>query len=316
MKIKRICMTGGTGFVGRSLANRLSAAGYQLRILTRSREASRDNLILLPGVDLVETDIHKPENLERHFADCQAVINLVGILNERGRDGSGFQHAHVALTEKIIAACHARDIPRILHMSALNADAKTGPSYYLRSKGQAEDLLRAETALKVSIFRPSVIFGRQDDFFNRFAKLLRLSPLFFPLACANARFAPVYVEDVSTAFLHALEDRHSYGRGFSLCGPAVYTLQELVQYTAECLDLGTRIIPLGRGLSRLQGAVFDFVPGKPFSTDNFLSATVDSVCEENDLDKLGIHAQALEGVVPTYLCSAYQRARYDVFRQH
>ena len=316
MKIKRICMTGGSGFVGRSLANQLSSAGYKVRILTRQRESNRSKLILLPGVELIETNIHEEANLVHHFQDCQAVINLVGILNEKGRRGSGFPAAPVTLAEKIARACEQTGIRRVLQMSALNADAKKGPSYYLRSKGEAEDLLLQNKALDVTVFRPSVIFGAEDSFFNRFAGLLLFSPLFFPLACPASKFAPVYVENVAQAFLRVLEEPQSFAKTYSLCGPRVYTLQELVEYTAACKGSRARIIPLSAGLSRLQAMIFDFVPGKPFSTDNFHSASVDSVCENNDLATLGIEAQSLEGVVPFYLQGLNQRARYDQFRRH
>jgi len=316
MLIKQICILGGTGFVGRSLANRLTQSGYGLRILTRNRERNKDNLILLPAVELVEADVHDAEQLHRQFAGCDAVINLVGILNERGRHGSGFRQVHVELTGKIIEACAANNIRRLLHMSALNADADRGPSHYLKSKGAAEDLAHAAIRLgiKVTSFRPSVIFGREDSFFNRFARLLQITPLCFPLACAGSRFAPVYVGDVAETFAQALSDPDCYGRRYNLCGPKVYTLQELVNYTATCIGVKRYIIPLNNLLSRIQGAVFDFVPGKPFSTDNYLSATVDSVCDCNDLTRFVSLPMAVEAVVPQYLSHRSQRARYYQFR--
>src|SRR5690606_4508306 len=128
---------------------------------------------------------------------------------------------------------------------------------------------------KVTSFRPSVIFGPGDSFFNRFARLLKRVPLVFPLACPNARFAPVYVGDVAEAFARALKDPQLYGRRLALCGPREYTLQQLVAYTAECLGLRRLILPLPDFLSRIQAAIFDFVPGKPFSTDNYRSTLVD-----------------------------------------
>ena len=316
MLIKKICILGGTGFVGQTLANRLSTEGYELKVLSRNRESSRKNLILLPKLELIETDIHSQANLENHFKDCDAVINLVGILNESGRNGSGFHYAHVELVEKMIKACHKNGVRRVLQMSALNADASNGPSHYLRSKGEAEKILFADADLQVSCFRPSVIFGANDSFFNRFALLLKMTPVVFPLACAQARFAPVYVDNVATAFIKSLHDPHSFGKYYCLCGPNSYSLQELVEYTALCLRIRRRIIPLTDSLSRLQAAVFDFMPGKPFSTDNYQSTKVDSICESNDLQKLGITAQALEAVVPQYLSQQKQRTRYQEYRRH
>jgi len=219
MRIKKICIVGGTGFVGRALANRLACDGHQLRVLTRDRERHKENLILLPELELVQTDVHDLDRLKYHFAGCDAVINLVGILNERRNNGAEFRKVHVELTEKIIAACSAQGIARLLHMSALNADSN-GPSHYLRTKGEAEDLVHAASALHVTSFRPSVIFGPEDSLFNRFAALLKIFPL-LPLACAEARFSPVYVNDVVEAIALTLNEPAWYGRRLQLGGPQI-----------------------------------------------------------------------------------------------
>lgn len=315
MLIKKIGVLGGAGFVGHTLANHLSDAGYQVKILTRSRETHKKNLILLPELELIETDIHNQANLDHHLSDCDAIINLVGILNEKGRKGTGFEYAHVELVNKIIHSCQKNGIKRVLQMSALNADAEKGSSFYLRSKGIAEQLLLSQADLNVSCYRPSVIFGPGDDFFNRFATLLKLTPLIFPLACPHAKFAPVYVEDVVTAMLGTLQDPDSYGKHYCLCGPSVYSLQQLVQYTAGCTGVKRHILPLNDVLSRFQAAMFDFVPGKPFSTDNYLSTKKDSVCDENDLVRFGIKPTPLEAVVPQYLSNRHQRAYYGNYRE-
>lgn len=318
MQIRTIGILGGTGFVGRTLANRLVRDGYRLRILTRNREAHREDLILLPGVDLVEANVYTPELLAQALSGCDAVINLVGILNERGRDGSGFRRAHVELAQHLLTACREKAIHRVLHMSALNADP-AAPSHYLRTKGEAENLLHGATDLAVTSFRPSVIFGPGDTFFNRFAGLLRFAPL-FPLACAGARFAPVFVQDVAEAIARTVADPGWYGRRLQLCGPTVYTLEELVRYTAACAGMKRCIVPLPDWLARVQAAVFDYwllgaFVDKPFSTDNYRSTRIDSVCACNDLDALGIRPTALEGVVPAYLGHRNARARYDDFRR-
>ena len=297
----RITILGGSGFVGRSIANRLVGAGYSLRITSRDVDSLHPDIRVLPDTELLQADIHNPEVLQKVIAGSRAVINLVGILNEKGRDGSGFRHAHVDLPRKLLQACQALGIRRILHMSALNADPVKGPSHYLKSKGEAEDLLHAGEGISVTSFRPSVIFGPGDDFFNRFAGLLRITPGLFPLACADARFAPVYVGDVAEAFVRSLNDSAYFGKRFDLCGPREYSLAELVRYTARCCGLQRIILPLPDAVSRIQAAVFDFIPGKPFSTDNYLSTKIDSICKCNDLRTLGILPTALEGVVPNYL---------------
>lgn len=317
MLIRKICLLGGTGFVGRTLANQLTREGIELRILTRNREYHKENLILLPTVELVEADIHDPEELRRQFRDCDAVINLVGILNERGRSGKGFHKVHVELTEKILAACRDNHIHRLLHMSALNADADNGKSHYLKSKGIAENLVMDQdpAVIRTTAFRPSVIFGRHDSFFNRFAGLLKIFPV-FPLACPRSRFAPVYVEDVAEVFTRTLNDPDAFGKRLDLCGPKTYTLQELVQYTAACLDIRRLIIPLNDTLSRMQAMVFDFVPGKPFSTDNYLSALTNSICQQhNHLTDYISTPASVEAIVPRYLSNRNERARYYRFRR-
>ena len=316
MIIRKICILGGTGFVGQTLANRLTREGYRIKVLTRRREKHKENLILLPTLDLVQADIHNQDQLVGHFADCDAVINLVGILNERGRKGLGFHNVHVELTQKIIDACVQTGIKRILHISALNADANNAPSYYLKTKGQAEDMLLAasEHGIKVTIFRPSVIFGHNDSFFNRFAKLLKLTPVFFPLACPHAKFSPVFVEDVAEVMARSIINPDCFGKKYDLCGPHVYSLQSLVEYTIKQLGINRKILALNDILSRFQAAVFDFVPGKPFSTDNYLSTRVNSICTNNGFEFFNIIPTAIEAVVPQYLSNKFQRARYDLFR--
>jgi NADH dehydrogenase len=319
VQIRTVGILGGTGFVGRRLANRLVRDGYRLRVLTRNREAHREDLIVLPGLDLVETNVKNPELLAQAVSGCDAVINLIGILNERGRDGGGFRDAHVELARNLVTACREKAIHRVLQMSALNADP-AGPSHYLRTKGEAEELLHGAADLVVTSYRPSVIFGPGDSFFNRFAALLRFAPV-FPLACAGARFAPVFVGDVVEAMARTLHDPRWYGRRLQLCGPAVYTLEQLVRYTAACAGLRRWIVPLPDPLARMQARVFDWWPfgafvDKPFSTDNYLSARADSVCTCNDLEALGIRPTAVEAVVPVCLGHRGARARYGEFRSH
>lgn len=316
MIINKICILGGSGFVGQTLSNRLTREGYRLKVLTRRREKHKVNLILLPTLDLVQADIHHQDQLVENFAGCDAVINLVGILNERGRKGDGFHKVHVELTQKIIDACVQAGIKRIIHISALNADANNSPSYYLKTKGQAEDMLHAASdhGIKVTIFRPSVIFGHNDSFFNRFARLLKMTPVFFPLACPHAKFSPVFVEDVAEVVTRSIKNPDCFGKSYDLCGPHIYNLQDLVEFTVKQLGIHRKVIPLNDLLSRLQAAVFDFVPGKPFSTDNYLSTRVDSTCKNNGFEFFNINPTALEAVVPQYLSNKFQRARYDLFR--
>lgn len=312
MPIRKVCVLGGTGFVGHHLCCELSRRKLEMRVLTRRRERRRD-LIVIPNLELVESDVHSVADLSVQLKGCDAVINLIGILNEGGRPGQDFAGVHGELPGKIAEACRYNRISRLVHMSALNARAD-GPSNYLKYKAEGENAVHrwADQGMHVTSFRPSVVFGPDDDFFNRFASLLSISPFVFPLACPNARMAPVYVEDVARVFADSLDRKDTYGKRFDLCGPRQYTLRELVEYTAKTMGIKTRIIPLNDTLSRLQARILEWVPGKPFSRDNYRSLQVDSVCENNSFSHFGVHPTALESIVPTYIG---HRGKMDFYRE-
>jgi uncharacterized protein YbjT (DUF2867 family) len=310
MKPLRIVVLGGTGFVGSHLVPRLQAAGHTLVVLSRNREKHRD-LTVLPRVAVVSADVHDADALRAHLAGADAAINLVGILNEHGSDGRGFQRAHVELTETLIAACQAARVPRLMQMSALRAGE--GESHYLRTRGEAEARVKA-SRLAWTIFRPSVIFGPGDGLFFRFASLLRLTPV-LPLARAEAKFAPVYVGDVAGAFVRAVAHPHSAGHTYELFGPRVITLGELVRWTAEMIGKRRWIIPLPDALGFLQAALGEWLPGKPISRDNFRSLKLDSVGREDGLAALGIIATPMEVVMPRLLGGDGRQRMLDRFRE-
>jgi NADH dehydrogenase len=315
MNRETVCILGGTGFVGTALVNHLTRYGYDVRIPAR-HSARHRSLGVNPAVRVIECNIHNRDELQQNFAGCSVVINLVGILNETDA-ANGFRRVHVELPEQVCRAMQASGVQRLLHMSALNADASEQNSRYLKTKGEGEDLVHAAAAegLAVTSFRPSVIFGRNDSFFNRFAGLLKLSPLFFPLACPDSRFAPVYVNDVVEAFCRSM-DMATAGERIDLCGPQAFSLRELVEFTRDQLGSGCRIIGLGDGLSRLQARVLGLVPGKPFTLDNYYSLQKDSICVHNALPDLGINPVPVAAVVPGYLGGKNARGRYPGLRRH
>jgi len=200
-------------------------------------------------------------------------------------------------------------------MSALNADPR-GPSEYLRSKGEGEQLVHAIEDLEVTSFRPAVIFGPGDHFFQRFAALLRMAPLFFFLPCPRSRLAPVYVGDVAAAMVTALEKPESCGQRYELCGPHVYTLEQLVAYTAGILKLQRMIIGVDGAVARLQARILQHLPGKPFSVDNLLSLQTDCTCHEGFPTLFAREPLAVEAVVPDYLLNRSQRGRLDLYRSY
>jgi len=304
----RVFVAGGTGFVGHELVVRLVRQGHSVSLATRDASHA-DDLLPLPSVDVAEGNVYSLDFLRAALAGCDLAINLVGILNEPGRSGSGFRRAHVDFTRGLLAAMQEAAVPRLLHMSALNADATDGPSHYLRTKGQAEDLLRAASGwLDWTIFRPSVIFGSGDSLTRRFERLLRYSRGYLPLARAGARFAPVYVRDVAQAFLHAMASPGSRHQIYELCGPEVLSLEQIVRLTAEAAELPCHVWALPDALARLQALVMDFVPGKPFSSDNYRSLLRDALCRDDGLKRLGIEPAGFATHVPLWLSARARRA--------
>jgi uncharacterized protein YbjT (DUF2867 family) len=297
-----ICVLGGTGFVGTELVTRLVHAGHWVRVPTRNLGRA-DRLRVLDTAELRQANVHDPRVLSQLFADCAAVINLVGILNERGR--VTFETVHTQLAARVMTAARAAGVRRVLHMSSLGA-GEHAPSRYLRSKAAAEAAVRAlphpeQPHPSVTIFRPSVIFGAGDGLTNRFAGLLRLSAGILPLARAGARFAPISVIDVAEAFTRALDRPVSTAAIYELCGPEVLTLEEIVRLTARVAGLPCHIVRLPDALARVQGVVMGLLPGKPFSLDNFRSLTLDSVCREDGCAALGIAPRTMLAEIPLYL---------------
>jgi NADH dehydrogenase len=295
------------------LVARLIKHGHQVTVLSRDRELHK-HLLVLPGLTLENADIYQEAQLSEWFRGQDVVVNLVGILNERGFGGGGFRRAHLELTRTVLQAVRSAGVPRLLQMSALGA-ATDAPSYYLRYKGAAEKLIHEQhSSLDWTIFRPSVMFGPGDSFLNRFAGLLAVVPLAFPLARADARMQPVFVDDVVEAFLRCLHGGACSKRTYELGGPQVYTLREIVELVAKLTGHRRLVVGLPDFVGWLQGFLMNFVPGRPFSTDNFRSLTVDSVCSEDGLAKLGIKAQSMVASARQFLGSLEDNARLSQSR--
>ena len=298
MKHMKIAVIGGSGFVGRHLANELVNQLREVIVLTRVREHAQ-SLILLPTVLVVEVDARDVDALTRATHEADAVINLVGIRYETSK--MRFEGIHVGITEAAIEACRRNGIRRLIHMSALNA-GPDAPSAYLRSKGKAEARVAA-SGLDWTIFRPSVIFGPEDRFLNTFATIARLLPVIY-LPGATARFQPVYVGDVATAMAAALDDTSTFGQRYPLCGPRVYTLRELVRLAAELTGRRRWIVGLPGALGKMQAWLLEHFPGKPLTRDNLLSMRVDSVSDGSPAALLGGPPRSIEDMAPEYLTAS------------
>lgn len=303
--MKRILILGATGFVGRHICTRLSQAGWSAIVPSRSPAAAR-HLAGLPRVDVVPGDVHDEATLIRLLAGADAVVNLVAILH--GSEAA-FEQVHVELPKKLARACAAAGVRRLVQISALGA-ALDGPSMYQRSKARGEAVLHTEAAadfLDLTVLRPSVIFGAQDKFLNVFAQLQRMFPL-IPLAGADTRFQPVWVEDVAAAVMRCLQDDTTIGQTFEACGPEVFTLRDLVrlagQYAGVNQGRGRAVFALPMPLARVQAWVMERLPGEPLmSGDNLDSMALDNIASGKvpGLDALGITPAALAAIAPGYL---------------
>lgn len=304
----RIVLIGASGFFGRFLLRALTADHHQCVALTRS-VVSRDSVGMLPGVQLVETDVYDPDALAEQFAGADAVVSMAGILNGSRAD---FQKVHVKLVEGIVNACRNAGVERLLHLSALNAGM--GSSHYLESKGEAETLLRSADDLNTTIFQPSVIFGRGDNFFNQFAGMLKLTPV-LPMACPKARLQPVFAGDVAAVMVASLEDPMTWGKSYELAGPESFTLKELVEWTAKTLGQRRMVIGLPGPLSAMMAMMMNLIPGAPFSWDNYQSLKTDNVSSKNDFAYFHLEPKSIDLVVPDYLAGSSRQRRLQAIRR-
>jgi NADH dehydrogenase len=292
-----VVLVGGSGFLGRYLVRELVANGHHCTVLSRHADRRR-SVALQKGARLVQANVFDEDGLAAAIAGADAVVSMAGILNEGGSRDNRFERVHHDLPVMLANVSRDGGVTRFLHVSALNAGK--GDSRYLSTKGRAEESLRAVKGLDLTIFQPSVIFGRGDSFFNRFAALLKMAPV-MPLACAQSKMQPVHAGDVAASMVASIDLPAAIGQTYELGGPDVYSLKELVQFTADTLGIRRLIIPLPDMLSRLQAMMLGLVPGKPFSLDNYRSLQVDNVTERNALRIFDIQPASIERLVPDYL---------------
>jgi len=320
MRYRDVLVIGGAGFVGRHVVAALAARGIRVTVPTRRRERAR-HLLLLPTVEVVETDINRPGELERLASGHDAAAFLPGVLHsrrgrpdERGPNdyGPDFARVHVELAQAVVNACHTAGVRRLLHMSALGADPGA-PSEYLRSKAIGERAALAAADLAVTVFQPSVIFGPEDSFLNLFALLARFLPV-LAVPCPEAQFQPVYVRDVAQAFAAALDAHDAVGRCYPLGGPRRYRLRELVETVCALTGRRRLVLGLGKGLSRLQARLMELSPWPLLTRDNLRSMEVPSVCDAPF--PFGIEPAALEAVAPAWLAPAGLHGRFPDLRSH
>lgn len=272
---KRVSIIGGSGFVGRAIARQAVQAGYQVTVACRHPERAR--ALLVEGVRLVRADIATGTGLTEAVADADVVINLVGLLFERGHQT--FDAAHARGAANLVEVCEREGVSRYLHMSALGADAASA-SRYARTKAAAEDVVLA-SSLEWTIFRPSIIYGAGDSFFNKFRRLSELGPV-LPVIAGDTRFQPVWVEDVARAFVQAIENRHTIGKSYTLAGPERYTFKALLQMLMDLLGRKRLLLPVPMVAAKIMAFLMALLPTPLFTPDQLKLLAHDNVAEDDE----------------------------------
>lgn len=291
---------GGSGFIGRYVVQRLANADYVVRVAVRDPAGAR--FLQTQGrvgqIVPLAASVTEEAAAARAVAGAGLVVNLVGILHER-RSGD-FQRIHVEGAGRVARLAAAAGAERLVHISAIGADPQS-PSAYGRTKADGEQAVRAAFAA-ATVLRPSIVFGPEDQFFNRFAALSRLLP-FMPVIRGDARFQPVYVGDVADAVRAAAEREDAPGRTYELGGPRVVTFRELLRYVLEVTGSRKPLIDIPDGIARFQARLGELLPNPPLTRDQLLMLQRDNVVAEGmpGLAELGIAPKAMELVVPGYL---------------
>ncbi|MFT4608341.1 MAG: hypothetical protein ACI8ZV_002035 [Chitinophagales bacterium] len=309
MHSNRVLLLGGSGFIGQQLAFSLANQGYLVTIPCRRPHRHRA-LSVHANIQVVESNVFDNTQLDQLCQNQNTVINLIGILHERKK--GDFRKVHVDFIKTLVSTCTHNKIKRLLHLSALGADQARGTSLYLRSKGEGENLLHTfgQKDLHVTSFQPSVVFGLNDQFINQFAGILKLTIGFFPLACADSKFAPIYVGDLVTRIVNTIDDKATHGNRYPLCGPEVFTLKQILELIAKSMGISCRIVPLSNGLSKLQALVLQNLPGKLFTMDNYRSLQTPSVCDNSNHGTTSL-TQYIQNISVLF----NRNKHYDDFRQ-
>lgn len=301
---KLVTVFGGSGFVGRHVVRALAKRGYRIRAAVRRPDLAGhlQPLGRVGQIHAVQANLRYPDSVEAAVRDADAVVNLVGVLFERG--AQRFAHVHARGAETVAQAAARLGVP-LVHMSALGAD-ETSPSLYARSKATGERLVLAAKP-DATILRPSIIFGPEDSFFNRFAAMARMSPI-LPLVGGGAtRFQPVFVGDVALAIAEAMGGKSKPGTIYELGGPEIRTFKELMQYMLTVIERRRLLLPVPFPLAKLMAAFAGLLPKPPLTADQVEMLKRDNVVSEEALrqgrtfEGLGIEPVLMEVVVPSYL---------------
>ena len=309
---KHAIVFGGCGFVGRNLITALAHDDWTITVLTRRPHRHRD-LLVFPNLKVIECHDFSHRSIESFVQSADTVVNLIGILN--ASKGNSFQRIHAQIPADIAQACLNNDARRLVHIGSLGANPDA-PSEYLRSKasGQQAVLNSGSEGLDCIVIRPSVIFGPDDSFSQKFAQLLRLSKWFFPLVCPNAKMQPVFVDDVIRAIVHAMSAQTLDTRVVDLAGPEVLTLRQIVATIDKLCGSRHQIIGLNDSLSMMLARFAQLVPSQPITADNIRSLRQPNVLEGEIPAPFGKQASGFEETAKSWLRSP--KDSFNALRTH
>lgn len=271
----KIFITGATGFIGGEIVLGLLERGYQIRALARNPDRARD---LLPsGVELVKGDITRPEGLYDAVLGCDAIIHLVGIIFEKGKNM--FDDVHYMGTVNIVTAAKQAKVKRFLHMSALGSRPDAVSNYH-RTKYRGEQCV-VKSGLDYTIFRPSLVFGQKDRSINLFIKMIKLMPIFPVIGSGGGRTQPVFVSDVARAFVASVEDKNTFSKIYDLGGPNTMTYEELFDLIMEVIGKRRKKLYIPIGLMRPLAAIYELLRFPVISRDQLIMLEEDNTCDNS-----------------------------------
>ncbi len=312
MSIKQVTVFGGSGFIGRAIVQALAMEGYQIRVAVRRPELAIS--VTTAGdvgqIMVVRTNVRMPQSVAAAIAGSQAVVNATGIPFQRGRQR--YQSVHVEGARAIASACAAASVERLVHVSGIGAEVRGSKNPFIRSKSEGEQAIVGayETA---TILRPSVVFGPNDQIFNRLATIAAKAPFVPVVGNGKARVQPVFVSDVGAAAAAVLRRPETAKTVFELGGPRIYTYRELAALVLHEIGRDKPIIGIPAGLMKIAGFFAEFLPVPPLTRDQVDLVTSDNVVRPGapSLATLGIQPTAAESILPTYLDRYRIGGRYN-----
>ncbi len=316
MKDKQVTIFGGTGFIGRYVVSRLAALGYNIRVATRRPGSA---YFLRPAGNVGQVvpflcDIHDDYSVAAAIEESTLIINLIGILAESGKKNT-FEKIHHGFPKRLGRLAKKAGIKTLVHVSSL-AVSERASSQYLVTKAKGEKALRKNFA-KASILRPSIVFGEEDQFFNRFAQMALFSPALPLIGGGKTKFQPVYVCNVADAIVKCVTDPSTAGKTYELGGPEIQTFKELMRIMLDQIERKRWLVPVPWKVAAIKGTVLQNLPGKLLTRDQVRALQTDSVVKDNilTLADLEVEATPLSVILPTYLNRFKPGGRFGVEEQ-